>query len=89
MNPDQFFDVLAQVLDEVAPLAGEDALYALVGSVLETAQQDPQQQTTLKQVAQEADQNLVGPLFQYRNEGVPLDHGWGTLQTPPGSGPTT
>src|SRR5215217_8752066 len=30
VNPDQFFDVLAQVLDEVPPLAGEQALYGLV-----------------------------------------------------------
>jgi len=79
VNPDQFFDVLAQVLDEVPPLAGEQALYGLVGSVLQSARQDPEQQAALTKVAQEADQDLIGPLFQYSNEGVPLAHGWGTL----------
>ena len=28
VDPDAFFDVLSQVLDEVPPLAGEESLYA-------------------------------------------------------------
>jgi hypothetical protein len=48
--------------------------------VLQSARQDPEQQAALTKVAQEADQDLIGPLFQYSNEGIPLAHGWATLQ---------
>ena len=76
--PDAFFDVLSQVLDEVPPLPGEESLYAWVGSLLEAAGRDPSVKALLKQVAQEAEQELVAPLLQFRNVGLPVHHGWTT-----------
>jgi hypothetical protein len=51
VDPDAFFDVLPQVLDEVPPLAGEESLYAWVGSILGAAERDPSVKDTLKRVA--------------------------------------
>jgi hypothetical protein len=78
VDPDAFFDVLSQVLDEVPPLAGEESLYAWVGSILEAAERDPSVKDILKRVAQEADRELIAPIFQFRNVGVPAQHGWTT-----------
>jgi len=76
--PEAFFDVLPQVLDEAAPLPGETSLYAWVRSILEYAERDPSVKSTLKQAAQEADRELIAPIFQFRNVGVPAQHGWTT-----------
>jgi hypothetical protein len=64
----------------VPPLEGEQALCAWVRSLLEAADQDPELQATLNQAAQEADRELLSPLFQFRNLGVPSAHHW-TTQT--------
>ena len=41
VDPGDFFDVLPEVLDACPPLPGEEALYALVRSVLDAAQRRP------------------------------------------------
>lgn len=78
VDPEAFFDVLPEVLEEVPPLPGEESLYAWVGSVLEAAERDPSVQTVLKQAAREADQELIAPIFHFQNVGVPIPHGWTT-----------
>jgi hypothetical protein len=78
VSPEAFFDVLPQVLDEVPPLPGEASLYAWVRSLLEATAQDPSVGAVLKQVAQEADEELIAPLLQFRNVGVPVRHDWTT-----------
>jgi hypothetical protein len=40
--------------------------------------QDPELQAALNQAAQEADRELLRPLFQFRNLGVPSAHHWNT-----------
>lgn len=77
--PDKFFDVLPQVMDEVPPLLGEEALYANLRAVLEAAAKNPKLREALKQGAIDADEELVAPLFQFRNYGLPMPYNWTTI----------
>jgi len=76
--PEKFFDQLPMVLDNVKPLPGEEALYALLRSVLAAADNDPRLKETLKQAAISADTELVTPLFEFRNFGLQLPYNWST-----------
>ncbi len=77
--PEKFFDELAAVLDEVAPLPGEEAIYANVRSVLAAADGDEKLKAALVQSAVDADKELVTPLFQFKNSGLPLHYNWSTI----------
>jgi hypothetical protein len=77
--PEKFFSDLPSVLDEVAPLPGEEAIYANVRAVLDAASNDDKLKVALKQAAADADKELVTPLFQFRNSGLPLPHNWSTV----------
>ena len=79
VDPATFFDVLPQALDAARPLPGEEALYALVRSVLDAAAADRSLRKVLKDAAAEADEALVKPLLQFRNFGIPLPHNWTTV----------
>lgn len=78
VDPETFFDELPDVLREVPPLPGEQALYAQMQAVLDAAAKDPAIKDELKQVAVDTDKTLVGPLFQFSNNGVPVGNGWTT-----------
>ncbi len=77
--PESFFDGLSQVLDEVPPLPGEAAIYANVRAVLAAAAKDDKLKAALKQAAIDADRELVAPLFQFHNSGLPLPNNWTTI----------
>lgn len=79
VDPNKYFDELGAVLDEVPPLPGEEALYAQFRSVLAAAQQDENIMETLKKAAASADRELVTPLFQFKNSGLPVPHNWTTI----------
>jgi hypothetical protein len=70
---------LPEVLDAARPLPGEEALYALVRSVLDAAAVDKTLRKVLKDAAAEADETLVKPLLQFRNFGIPLPDNWTTV----------
>jgi len=78
--PETFFDVLPIVMKEVPPLPGEEGLYANIQSVLDAASKDPKLHAALVASAFEADKNLLTPLFQFHNYGIPLPNNW-TTQT--------
>jgi hypothetical protein len=67
------------VLDLCPPLPGEEALYALLCSILAAAHEDRALRDTLKEAAAEADAALVAPLLEFRNFGVALPHHWTTV----------
>lgn len=77
--PEKFFDQLPDVLKEVPPLPGEEPIYALIQSVLDSASKDAGIKTALDQSAADADANIVKPLFQFRNYGIPLPANWTTI----------
>lgn len=76
--PEKYFNELGDVLKEVPPMPGEEALYANIRAVLDAAQKDPEVHAALVAAAIEADKNIVAPLFQFHNYGIPLPHNWTT-----------
>jgi hypothetical protein len=74
--PDKFFDELPIVMKEVAPLPGEQALYGMIDSVLDAAATDPDVKATLQKAGVSAEQELIKPLFEFRNNGRPVGNGW-------------
>ena len=79
VQPESYFDELGAILKEVPPLPGEEALYANMQSVLDAAAKDPKLHAALVASAVEADKNLITPLFQFHNSGLPLPYNWTTI----------
>jgi hypothetical protein len=79
VRPEQFFDQLPAVLANAPPLPGEQSRYAQVLAVIAAARKDPTLTQAMVDEAQKADKELVDPLLQFRNWGVPLPHDWTTL----------
>ena len=77
--PEKFVDELGAVLADAPPLPGEEARYAQVLAVLEVAKMDPKIKQAMIAGAKEADEELVEPLFQFRNYGQQLPHNWSTI----------
>lgn len=78
VDPEKFVDELPKVLDGLPPLAGEEALYANIRAVWTAADSDPKLKQVLTQAATSADKELVAPLFEFRNYGLPLPANWTT-----------
>jgi len=79
VNPASFFEWLPQALDACPPLPGEEAIYALVRSVIEAASDARALRNALKEAAVEADEALVTPLLEFRNFGLSLPDNWTTV----------
>ncbi len=78
VDPAVFFDQLPDVMKQVPPMPGEEALYKWIGSVLDAAAKDPEVMKTLRETALAADQELVAPMMQWRYHGQPVGNGWTT-----------
>jgi hypothetical protein len=76
--PESFFDVLPKVLADAPPLPGEEARYAELDAVLAAAGQDPKIKAAMNEAAVAADNELVKPVFEFRNWGLQLPHHWST-----------
>jgi hypothetical protein len=76
--PEKFLDQLPAVLKDAPPLPGEEARYAEILAVIAAAQKDPALKKAMIDEAAKADVEIVTPLFQFRNWGVPLAHNWTT-----------
>jgi len=76
--PATFVDELPLVLDDASPLPGEQALYAELRAVVEAARQNPELKRAMTDEVGKAEEDLVGPLLQFRNYGLPLPHHWTT-----------
>jgi hypothetical protein len=77
--PDKFVEQLPVVLADAPPLPGEEARYAQVLAVMDAAKQNPELKKAVMEGAQEAEDQLVKPLFQFRNYGQQLPHHWSTI----------
>src|SRR5262249_15125907 len=60
-------------------LPGEEARYAQVLAVLAAVKASPTLKHAFTDGAKEADEQLVKPLFQFRNYGQQLPHYWSTI----------
>ncbi|MCG2842047.1 DUF1254 domain-containing protein [Sandaracinobacter sp. RS1-74] len=78
VKPESFFDALPAALADIGPLPGEEARFAQVYSVIEAGRRDPAIRKAMDEAAVKAERELVEPLFQFRNYGLPLSHHWTT-----------
>jgi hypothetical protein len=74
--PEKFFDELPVILKDVSPLPGEEAIYVTFQSVLDAAEKDPKLKQVLVQTAIASEKEVIGPLFQFHNNGRPVGNGW-------------
>lgn len=77
--PEKFFDELPAVLADAPPLLGEEARYAQMLALLEAVRNNRALKPILVETVAEADDELVKPLFQFRNYGQQLPHNWSTI----------
>jgi len=61
---------------ELPPMPGEEALYKMIGGVLDAAAKDPEVMKTLQATAVAADQELIAPMMWWRYNGQPAGNGW-------------
>lgn len=78
VRPELFFDQLPQVLKEVPPLPGEEAIYAQVAAFLAALQARPELKEMAVQYAIAAEAKLITPLFDFINVGYPAKNNWTT-----------
>jgi len=78
VNPETFFDELPAILDQVPPLPGEESRYAIMRALLDAANKDAEIMKAIKLAAAETEKNVIGPLFNFRTNGITLDGGWNT-----------
>lgn len=76
--PEKFLEQLPLVLREAPPLPGEEARYAGILALLAAAAPDPVLREAIIDEARKADHDVVGPLNEFRNHGIPLPHHWTT-----------
>ncbi len=76
--PENFVDELTLVLDDALSLPGEEARYAEVLSVVAAAQKDLRLKAAMIDEARLAEEDLISPLLQFRNYGLPLANNWTT-----------
>jgi hypothetical protein len=70
--PETFFATLAEVLDELPPLPGEEAIYEQVRSLLQATHGNLRLKEALQRTAVDANRSLIEPLFHFHHSGVPL-----------------
>jgi hypothetical protein len=76
VDPEKLLDELPAVLRDAPPLPGEEARYAQLLAVLDAAGRDPALKAAMIDEATRADEDLVKPLFEFRNWGIQLPHHW-------------
>ncbi|HXY14773.1 MAG TPA: DUF1254 domain-containing protein [Terriglobales bacterium] len=78
VDPEKFVEQLPKVMDGLPPLPGEEALYANIRAVWAAANADPKLKQALQEGVTGSDKELVTPLFEFRNYGLPLPANWTT-----------
>ena len=77
--PEKFFDELPTVLADAPPFPGEETRYAQVLAVLEALKSNPTLKEPMIQAAAEVEEQVVTPLFEFRNYGQQLPYNWSTI----------
>lgn len=78
VHPKTFFDDLATLFEDAPPLPGEEVRYAEALALVDAAAKDPKLKAAIIDEATRAQEELVEPLLQFRNYGIPLPHNWTT-----------
>lgn len=74
--PEQYFDQLGGVLDTVAPLPGEEALYAQFRWLLDVAAKNPAVKKAIVDEAVATEKEIITPFFRWEYNGKPAGNGW-------------
>jgi hypothetical protein len=74
--PETFFDQLGDVLANVPPLPGEEALYAQFRWLLDVAAKDPELKQAIVEEAVQTEQEIITPFFRWEHNGRPAGNGW-------------
>jgi hypothetical protein len=74
--PEKFFDQLGGILEKVAPLTGEEAMYAQFRWLLDLAARDPAIKQMLVDEAVAAENEIITPFFRWQHNGKPAGNGW-------------
>jgi hypothetical protein len=67
------------MLQDAPPLPGEEALYAQALALADAAQADSEVKAAVIDEACKAEAELIAPLLEFRNFGLPLPHNWTTI----------
>ena len=78
VKPETFFDVLPAVMNDAHRCRAKRPATLKFGPCSTARRKDPKLKEALNQVAVETDSDLVTPLFQFRNYGLPLQNQWTT-----------
>src|SRR5262249_43615473 len=78
VHPETFFDALQTILNDAPPLPGEEAKYSEALAIVAVAQANPKIKAAIIDEAKKAQDELIEPLLQFRNFGIPLPHNWTT-----------
>ena len=78
--PEIIFDQLPEVFKDAPALPGEESLYAQVAAVMEAAKKDLSLKKIMIEAAVKAEAELIAPLLQFRNWGIPLPAHWTTIK---------
>jgi hypothetical protein len=76
VKPDTYYEELPISMKEVAPFAGEEALYGWINSVWEAAAKDPATKDALVASFMAAEKELIDPLIQWKYNGRSAGNGW-------------
>jgi hypothetical protein len=74
--PEKFFDQLAVVIEPIAPLPGEEALYAQITSLLDSAKTNTDLTKLLTDTAVANEEEVIKPFLQWIHNGVPAGNNW-------------
>jgi hypothetical protein len=74
--PDKFFDQFPEVLDNVAPLRGEEAMYAQFRWLIDVAAKDSALKAAIVDEAVKAEEEIIGPFLRWKHNGRPAGNGW-------------
>lgn len=78
--PEKFFLEFPAILKEVPALKGEEMLYAQYRSVMDAVKKDSTLYPSLMKAAIDAEKELIEPLRQFKNVGVPVGNHWNTTK---------
>lgn len=74
--PEKFFGQLGEVIAPVAPIPGEEALYAQVKSLLDATKGNPDLTKLLTDTAVGNEEEVIRPFLQWIHNGVPVGNNW-------------
>jgi hypothetical protein len=80
VHPDTFFDHLAAVFQDAPPLPGEESKYANALALVAAAESDPKLKAAIVDEATKTQEQVIEPLLQFRNYGIPLPYNWTTVK---------